>query len=64
MADEKSAASIRNEIADIQIYLLRLADQLNVDIEVAVAEKIRVNAEKYPVDKARGNAVKYSRRDA
>ena len=62
LADEKTAASVRDEIADIQIYLLRLADKLGVDVEKAVADKIRVNAEKYPVDKARGNAVKYSRR--
>lgn len=64
MSDEKSATSVREEIADIQIYLLRLADQLNVDIERAVAQKMGINAEKYPVDRARGNAVKYSRRNS
>ena len=63
MTDEKSAASVCDEIADIQIYLLRLADKLNVDIDKAVSGKIRINAEKYPVDKVRGNAVKYSRRE-
>ncbi|MEY2701030.1 MAG: hypothetical protein RIQ52_1785 [Pseudomonadota bacterium] len=50
------------EIADVQVYLLRLADQLNIDIEDAVKRKMLHNAEKYPVDISRGNAVKYNRR--
>lgn len=54
---------VREEIADVMIYLLRLADQLEIDLEQAVEEKIRKNAEKYPVSLARGNAVKYNRRE-
>jgi NTP pyrophosphatase (non-canonical NTP hydrolase) len=45
---------VEQEIADIQIYLIRLADRLGVDIEQAVDEKMRLNAEKYPADKVRG----------
>jgi len=56
-------AAVREEIADVLIYLLRLADQLNIDMEQAVAEKMQRNAEKYPVALAKGNAVKYNRRD-
>lgn len=52
----------RQEIADIQIYLVRLADQLGIDLDRAVQDKLRINAEKYPVDLARGNATKYNRR--
>ena len=55
-------ALVREEIADVLIYLLRLADQLDIDLERAVQEKMRTNAEKYPVSLARGNAVKYNRR--
>lgn len=54
--------SVVEELADVMIYLLRLADQLNVDLDQAVAEKMQKNAEKYPIDLARGNAVKYNRR--
>lgn len=54
---------IRQEIADIFIYLLRLSDKLDVDIEEAVREKIEINAKKYPIDLAKGNAIKYSKRD-
>ena len=51
------------ELADIQIYLLRLADVLGISLEESVEETIALNEERYPVDLARGNAVKYSRRD-
>ena len=55
---------IRQEIADIFIYLLRLTDKLGIDIEDAVREKIEINAKKYPVDLAKGNATKYNKRNA
>jgi len=54
---------VRQEIADIFIYLLRLSDKLDIDIEEAVKEKIEINAKKYPIDLAKGNAIKYSKRD-
>ena len=57
-------ARVEEEIADVMIYLLRLADQLDIDLARAVEQKIRRNAEKYPVALARGNAVKYNRREA
>ena len=54
---------IRQEIADIFIYILRLADKLNINIEDAVREKMEINAKKYPIDLAKGNATKYNKRD-
>ena len=56
----KKLASVEQKIADIQIYLIRLADKLGVDMEKAVNAKIELNAKKYPADKVRGSAVKYS----
>ena len=53
-------AEVEQEIADIQIYLIRLADKLGVDMEKAVNAKMELNAKKYPADKVRGSAVKYS----
>ena len=52
---------VREEIADVLIYLVRLADQLGVDLEEVVEEKLIRNAEKYPVHLARGRSVKYDR---
>jgi dCTP diphosphatase len=53
--------AVTEEIADVQIYLLRLADLLGVELERAVLGKIAKNAEKYPVELARGNALRYDR---
>lgn len=62
LSDEKRAA-VADEIADIQIYLIRLADKLSVDIFNSVEKKIAKNALKYPADKVRGSAKKYSEYD-
>ncbi len=61
--NEKEMAEIREEIADVMIYLVRLADKLGVDIEKAVLDKIEVNEKKYPVELAKDNATKYNKRD-
>lgn len=53
-------AKVREEIADVLLYLIRLADKLNIDLLAAATDKIRVNAGKYPVDKARGSSKKYT----
>ena len=53
-------AEIRDEIADVLIYLIRLADKLNVDLIDAAHAKIKTNESKYPVEKSRGNSKKYT----
>lgn len=56
-------ARVEQEVADIQIYLVRLADQLGIDIEKAVAAKIEINERKYPAEQVRGSAEKYNECD-
>lgn len=58
LSPEKHEA-VSQEIADVLIYLTRLADLLNIDLLEAAGAKLEINARKYPVDKARGNANKY-----
>lgn len=58
--DPAGRTRVEEEIADVFIYLLRLADVLDVDLVTAVEAKLRVNEERYPVDISRGRAVKYS----
>ncbi len=60
--DEKEMALVKEEIADVFIYLVRLSDKLDIDIEKAVEEKIKLNEKKYPVELAKGNATKYNKR--
>ena len=51
---------IRDEIADIAIYLVELADILNIDILEAMDLKLAKNGAKYPVSKAKGSNKKYT----
>ena len=51
---------VRLEMADVLLYLVRLADKLEIDLVAAAQEKLLLNARKYPVDKARGSKNKYS----
>ena len=53
-------AEIESELADVFIYLVRLADRLEVDLHAAAERKLDVNETKYPIDKAKGNAKKYT----
>ena len=55
-----AAGRVREELADVLAYLLRLADVLDVDLEAALAEKIVKNAVKYPAETARSVATKYT----
>ncbi|MDH5387076.1 MAG: nucleotide pyrophosphohydrolase [Gammaproteobacteria bacterium] len=51
---------VENELADIFLYLIRIADKLDIDLLNAANNKIKINAEKYPADKVRGSAKKYN----
>ncbi|GAB4299870.1 MAG: nucleotide pyrophosphohydrolase [Thiohalomonadaceae bacterium] len=53
---EEKLEEVRLELADIQIYLIRIADRLNVDLIRAVKDKMARNEERYPVDKVKGSA--------
>jgi NTP pyrophosphatase (non-canonical NTP hydrolase) len=59
MSDKQAAPRVRDELADVFGYLLRLADVLNVDLEEALAAKLERNEGRYPVELARGNALKH-----
>lgn len=48
------------EMADVFLYLIRLADKLDIDLEVAIDDKMVLNAEKYPADQVKGSAKKYT----
>ena len=51
---------ISHELADVFVYLIRLADKLGIDLIEAANRKMALNEEKYPADKARGSAKKYT----
>ncbi len=52
--------AVEDELADILIYLIRLSDQLNVDLIRATQNKIKTNELKYPAKAVRGSSKKYT----
>lgn len=55
----KRLEEVRAELADVLIYLIRLADRLGVDLVAAARDKMAANERRYPVGKSRGNKRKY-----
>lgn len=55
--------AVREEIADIFLYLVSFANATGIDLSTAIRDKMRKNAEKYPVGKSRGRALKYTQLD-
>src|SRR5437016_5126816 len=53
---EQTSTRVREELADVLFYLVRLADKLNIDLSAAAVEKLSINATKYPIDKSRGSS--------
>jgi dCTP diphosphatase len=53
-------ARVREELADVLLYLVRLSDRLGIDLVAAARDKIVLNARKYPADKVRGSSRKYT----
>ncbi|MFV7423908.1 nucleotide pyrophosphohydrolase [Stenotrophomonas geniculata] len=60
-SSEATAKAVRDEIADIALYLIRLSDVLGIDLNEAVSSKLATNAAKYPVDLSRGVSTKYNK---
>jgi dCTP diphosphatase len=60
LLEEKVRPAVEEEIADILIHLVRIADKLSIDLYNAAERKIAINARKYPADKVRGSARKYT----
>jgi len=58
--DAERRERVRLELADVFIYLLRLADRLDVDLMRAADDKIALNERKYPAERVRGDARKYT----
>jgi len=58
--DRRQLERVREEMADICIYLLSLTSVLRIDLSDAVVEKLAKNAVKYPIEKAKGSNKKYT----
>lgn len=59
LSSEKKA-DVSTEMADVLLYLVRLADKLDIDLYQASLDKLELNSQKYPADQVKGSARKYS----
>lgn len=59
-SSSRTLEGIHEEMADIFIYLIYLAKELDLDIDTIIADKIKKNSIKYPVDKCKGSSKKYN----
>jgi len=53
-------AEVREEIGDVMIYLIELADKLGIGLVKTAQAKLEINSKKYPASLARGKAAKYT----
>lgn len=58
--DPLTKEKVSHELADIILYLTRIADQLNINLNEAVLNKLTINHRKYPIAKVKGSAKKYT----
>ena len=56
---EYNVDEVAEELADVLIYSMYMADSLNLDIEEIILNKMKKNSIKYPVEKSYGVATKY-----
>jgi NTP pyrophosphatase (non-canonical NTP hydrolase) len=52
---------VRLELADVLTYCYELADQLGVEPEDIILEKLEITRAKYPVEKTHGRSARYDR---
>uniref|UniRef100_UPI0030D7CEF4 nucleotide pyrophosphohydrolase n=1 Tax=Vallitalea maricola TaxID=3074433 RepID=UPI0030D7CEF4 len=56
----EKANEIQEELADVLIYCILLADSMNIDIDDIIRSKLEKNEEKYKIEKCYGNKKKYT----
>ena len=57
----EALAEVEAELGDVLIYLIRIADKLQIDLPEAAKKKLSINEAKYPKDVVRGSAKKYTK---
>ena len=58
--NDYDVTEVSEELADVLIYCMYMADSLDLDVKEIIFNKLEKNAIKYPVEKSKGNAKKYT----
>ncbi len=59
LRDDRGREKVRDELADVLVFLLYLSHACGIDLSEALRDKIALNEKKYPVEKSRGSHKKY-----
>ncbi|WP_136417959.1 MULTISPECIES: nucleotide pyrophosphohydrolase [Oxalobacteraceae] len=59
-SDDRFRQALKDECADVFLYLLLIAEESGIDLLQAAQDKIAKNAQRYPVDQSYGSARKYT----
>jgi len=57
---EYDSSEVADELSDVLIYCIYMADAMDFDIDEIILNKMAKNAVKYPVEKSKGNSKKYT----
>ena len=60
-SSQANIEELKDEMADVYIYLLLLANNLNIDLNVIADKKIEKNNQNYPISQSKGNSKKYTK---
>lgn len=58
--DDYDKKAVSDEIADVMMYCIMLADKIDIDLKQEILRKLEENKEKYPVEKCKGSSKKYN----
>ncbi len=61
MHDEAAAKAVREELADVLLFVAQFANLAGIDLMAAAEEKLALNEIRYPVEKCKGVATKYDK---
>lgn len=59
--EEVDVVKLKEELADVMMYAVLLAEKHQLDIDTIIQDKLKLNNEKYPIEKAKGSATKYNK---
>ncbi len=60
-AEQFELDDVKDELADVLVYCIQMAETLDLDVDELIMRKMDKNEKKYPVEKSRGNSVKYDK---
>jgi len=60
--DDDKKVHVKQEVADIAVYLIRICMRLNINLEEAIIEKMKLNEKKYPLIDKNGEKISYGKK--